>query len=90
MIIPTAATVPFFIVSFILLVFQYWRIDPVWRLLNLHFGLMLSAIVLMLLRILLPGWLGDPSIASMVLFALALIWLGVTLLLFRFLPPPKH
>ena len=90
MIIPTAVTVPIFIVSFILLVFQYYRINPAWRLLNMHFGLMLGAIVLMLLRIILPQWLGDPSIASMVLLALALIWFGLALLLFRFLPPPKH
>ena len=63
MIIPTAATVPFFIVSFVLLVYQYYWINPVSRLLNLRFGLMLFAIVFMMFRIILPRWLGDPSIA---------------------------
>lgn len=90
MIMPTAAIVPIFIVSFILLMFQDRRINPASRLLNLHFALMIGAIVLMLLRIGLPRWLGDPATASMVLFALALIWLLVTLVLFRFLPPPKY
>jgi hypothetical protein len=83
--IPTSVIVPIYIASFILLAYQYFRIDPDRRLLNPHFGLMLGAIVLMLVQVLLP----DPSL-SMVLFLLALFWLGLSLYLFRHLPPPRH
>ena len=83
--IPTSAIAPLFIASFILLAFQYYRIDPDRRLLNLHFGMMLGAVLLIFLRIMLPG----PDL-SMVLFALGLGWLGVTLYMFRHLPPRKH
>ena len=89
MVIPMAVIVPLYIVSFVLLAYQYFRINPAWRLVNLRFGLMLGAVVLMLSRILMPDRLVDRSLASMVLFVLALIWLGLTLFLFRFLPPPK-
>ena len=83
--IPTSAIAPFYIASFILLAFQYFRIDPDRRLLNLQFGLMLGAVLLIFLRITLPG----PNL-SMVLFVLGLAWLGLTLYLFRHLPPRRH
>jgi hypothetical protein len=85
MAIPTSAIVPFFIASFILLAFQYFRINPDRRLLNLQFGLMLTAIVLAFVGILRPG---GPL--SVVLFLAALFWLGLSLYLFRHLPPPRH
>jgi hypothetical protein len=85
MIIPTAVIVPLFLVSFVLLAFQYFRINPDRRLLNLHFGLMIGAIVLLLLQVAYPG---RPL--SVVLFVLALFWLGFTLYLLRRLPPPRH
>jgi hypothetical protein len=85
MIIPTPVIVPIFLVSFALLAFQYFRINPDRRLLNLHFGLMIGAIVLLLLQVAYPG---RPL--SVVLLVLALLWLGFTLYLLRRLPPPRH
>ena len=83
--IPTSAIVPFYIVSFVLLAFQYFRVNPDRRLLNLRFGMMFGAIVLAFVRILMP----EPTL-SLVLFLLALFWLGLTLFLFRLLPPPRQ
>jgi hypothetical protein len=85
MTIPTSAIVPLYIVSFVMLAFQYFRINPDRRLLNLRFGLMLGAIVLVFVQILLPG-----RSLSIVLFLLALLWLGLSLYLFRHLPPARH
>jgi hypothetical protein len=85
MIIPTAVIVPLFLVSFVLLAFQYFRINPDRRLLNLHFALMIGAIVLLLVQIAMPG---RPL--SLVLFLLGLCWLGFSLFLLRRLPPPRH
>jgi hypothetical protein len=53
--IPTAAIVPLFLISFVLLAFQYFRINPDRRLLNLHFGLMIGAIVFALVQVAYPG-----------------------------------
>jgi hypothetical protein len=83
--IPTSAIVPFYIVSFVLLAFQYFRVNPDRRLLNLRFGMMFGAIVLAFVQILMP----EPTL-SLVLFLLALFWLGLTLFLFRLLPPPRQ
>jgi hypothetical protein len=83
--IPTAAIVPLFLISFVLLTFQYFRINPDRRLLNLHFGLMIGAIVFALVQVAYPGW---PQ--SMVLLVVGLCWLGFSLYLLRLMPPPRH
>ncbi len=85
MIIPTAVIVPLFLISFGLLAFQYFRISPDRRLLNMHFALMICAIILLLVQIMMPG---RPL--SLVLFLLGLFWLGFSLYLLRRLPPPRH
>ena len=85
MMIPTSAVVPFYIVSFVLLAFQYFRVNPDRRLLNLRFAMMLGAVVLVFVQILMP-----ERTLSMVLFLLALFWLALTLYLFRHMPPPRH
>jgi hypothetical protein len=90
MIIPTAVIAPICVLSFLLLGFQYWRINPHRRVLNLQFCLMLGVVVLMLTRTVMPYWLGDPSVVSMVLLAITVLCFGITLLLFRTLPPPSH
>jgi hypothetical protein len=82
--ISTSAIVPFYLISFVLLSFQYFRLNPDRRLLNVHFGLMLGAIILMLVQILLPR-----PLLSVALFLTALVWLGVAIYLFRQLPPPR-
>jgi Ca2+/Na+ antiporter len=82
--IPNGAIIPLFIVSFVMLAVQYFRIDPERRVVNLRFGLMVGAVVLMFATI----FLGDLPL-SPVFFLLALFWLGLTLYLFR-LPPPRH
>jgi hypothetical protein len=85
MIIPTGFIIPFYLVSFVLLAIQYFRINPDRRLLNMHFGLMIGAIILLLVQI---ATAGQPF--SLVLFLLGLFWLGLSIYLFRFMPPPRH
>jgi hypothetical protein len=82
--IPNGAIVPLYIASFIMLGFQYYRLNPERRLLNLHFGMMAGAVVLMLFAIFLT-----EALQSLILFALALLWVGLTLFFFRHLPPPR-
>jgi hypothetical protein len=84
--IPSHAVVSLYVVSFIVLAFEYFRVNPVRRVFNLYFGLMLGAVVLMLARVFLvaEGWL------SLAFLALALVWLGLSLYLLRRLPPPRH
>jgi hypothetical protein len=83
--IPYSAIVPFFIVSFIMLAFQYFRTDPERRVMNLRFGLMVGAVALMFITV----FMGNMPF-SLVFFLLALFWLGLTLYLFRHMPPPRH
>jgi hypothetical protein len=85
MMIPTAAIVPLFLVSFVVLAFQYFRVNPDRRLLNLRFGLMIGAIALALVQVGFPGW---PL--SLVLLLLGLFWLAYSLYLLRGLPPARH
>ncbi len=79
--IPTGAIVPLFIVSFIVAAYEYFRINPDRRVLNLHFGLMVGAVVLMFTAI----FLTEPAL-SPIFFALGLLWLGLALYLLRHLP----
>ena len=81
--IPISVVLPLFVLSFLLLAFQYYRISPDRRLLNLQFGMMLGAIVLLLLLVGHPQW-------SLIFLPLALLWLGGTLALMRNLPPSRH
>ncbi len=83
--IPTGAIMPLFIASFVMLVFQYYRVNPDRRVLNLQFGLMTGAIVLMIAAVVMGGPFMSP-----ILFVLGLFWVGLTLYLFRHLPPPRH
>jgi hypothetical protein len=83
--IPDAAIVPLLIASFIMLAYQYYRVDPVSRVLNLRFALMVGAVVLIFATVGL-----DHSSLSLVFFLLALFWLALALYLFRMMPPPKH
>ena len=83
--IPTSAIVPFYVVSFLVLAYQYFRVNPERRLVNLRFCLMAGAIVLMLATILLAN-------RSLLVgcFALALVWLALSLYLLRHMPPTGH
>ncbi len=83
--IPSGAIIPLYIASFVVLAFEYFRVNPERRVLNLHFGLMVGAVVLMLADVFLVEWL-----LSLVFFVLALSWLGLSLYLLRHLPPPRH
>jgi multisubunit Na+/H+ antiporter MnhB subunit len=78
------AIIPLYIVSFVLFAFQYYRVNPERRILNLRFLMMMGAVVLLFTA----GALNAPSL-SPVFFLLALIWLGLALFLLRFLPPPR-
>lgn len=81
--ISSFAIAPLFIASFMLAGFQYFRINPARRLLNPQFGLMLGAMVLAVTAGTVPQW-------SLVLFAVSVVWLATTLLMFRTMPPPRH
>ncbi|HME25543.1 MAG TPA: hypothetical protein VKI44_30125 [Acetobacteraceae bacterium] len=83
--IPYGAIIPLYIASFIMLAFQYFRINPERRVMNLRFGLMVGAVALMFITV----FLGNLPL-SPVFFLLALFWLGLTVLLSRHMPPPRH
>jgi hypothetical protein len=80
--IPSGAIVPLYMVSFVLLYRQYYRINPDRRLLNLHFVLMAGAIVLIFATVSMANWS-----LSLIFFALALLWFGLSIYLQRQLPP---
>jgi hypothetical protein len=79
------AIIPIYIVSFIILFIQYFRINPDRRILNLRFFLMLGAVVLLFGTVFF-----SPTHLSLAFFLLALFWLGLSLYLLRMMPPPKH
>ncbi len=83
--IPNFAIIPIYIVSFIILVIQYFRINPERRILNLRFVLMVGAVVLLFCTVFF-----SRMHLSLVFFLLALFWLGLSLYLLRMMPPPKH
>lgn len=74
---------PFSLASFVILVFQYYRINPDRRIFNLHFLLMVTAIALSLADVFYPG-------GSIVYLVLAVALFVLTLVLHRNLPPPRN
>lgn len=84
MTIPNSAIVPLFLVSFVVLCFQYYRFNHDRRLMNLQFGMMLGAVVLMFSVIFVTA---RPL--SWVFFLLGLLWLGASIYLLRTVPPPR-
>lgn len=84
MYIPSGAIIPLFIASFIILTVQYYRLNPDRRLLNLQFGMMFGAVVLVFANVMLTG-----GMLSLIFFALGLVWLGISLFLLRYMPPPR-
>jgi hypothetical protein len=81
--ISSFAIIPLFIASFALALFQYWRINPIRRLLNLRFVLMFGALVLAIMADMMPQ-------RSLLFFVVGVVWLGTALGLLRTMPPPKH
>ncbi len=79
--IPSGVIVPLFLGSFFLLGFQYFRLNYDRRLMNLQFGMMLGAIMLMLAAVFFRG-----ALLSWTLFLLGLLWLGLSIYLLRKLP----
>jgi hypothetical protein len=79
------AIIPLFIASFILFSYQYFRINPERRVLNLHFLMMTGAVVLLFTTVSLRNRSLSP-----IFFLLALFWLGLSLYLLRMMPPPKR
>lgn len=77
------AIAPFGLASFVVLLYQYYRINPDRRIFNLHFVLMVTAIALSLADVFFPAW-------SIVYCVLAVSLFGFTLFLNRTLPPPRH
>jgi O-antigen/teichoic acid export membrane protein len=81
--IPSGVIVPILIVSFVMLYLQYFRLDPDRRILNVRFGLMLGAVVLIVASVFNENW-------SLTFFVVALVWLGLSYILLRQLPPRDH
>ncbi len=79
--IPSGAIVPLFLVSFVLFGFRYYRLNHDRRLINLEFGMMLGAIVLMLAAVLIT-----TRLFSWMFLLLGLSWLGLSIYLLRKLP----
>ena len=84
MIIPNGVIVPLFLASFVLLGFQYFRLNYDRRLMNLEFGMMFVAIVLMFTVI-----FSASGLFSWVFFLLGLLWLGVSIYLLCTVQPPR-
>jgi hypothetical protein len=82
--IPNSAITPLYLVSFVLFGVQYFRLSYDRRLMNLQFGMMLGAIVLMFSTVLVAA-----RSFSWVFLLLGLLWLGVAIYLFRKLPSAR-
>jgi hypothetical protein len=85
MLIPSSLSIVCFLAAFVLTAFQYYRLNPERRIINIRFLLMVSAVVLMFLDL----FLGASPSASMLFFALAVVWLGAAVYYLRLMPPPK-
>ena len=81
MTIPYWINIVICIATFVVALFEYYRIDPEKRVLNLHFGLAAGAIVMAAVNV----FMRDPS-PSLWLFLLAAAWCGFTLYQLRLLP----
>lgn len=71
---PTFAIMPPLIAAFVLLAFEHYKTNPQHQLRDLRFVMMATAVVMMFTQLLLAPalpWL------SLLLFGLALVWLGV-------------
>ena len=77
------AIIPLFIASFILFSFQYYRVNPERRVLNFQFLMFRSG------GIAVHHGVAQGRSLSPVFFLLGLVWIGVSLFLLRFLPPPR-
>jgi ABC-type Co2+ transport system permease subunit len=82
--IPAGFIMPLYIVSFLILMFQYYRVNPDRRVLNLRFLMMLGAFVLMMCTV-----SSRSPIMSQIFLALAVLWLGAALFMHRSIPPPR-
>jgi len=81
MTIPYWINIVISIATFVLALFEYYRVDPEDRVWNRYFGLAVGAILIALINI----FMKDPW-PSLGLFLLAVIWSGVTLYQLRILP----
>jgi hypothetical protein len=83
--IPNSLSIVCFLAAFVLAAFQYYRLNPERRVINIRFLLMVSAVVLVFLDVL----LGASPAASVLFFALAVLWLGAAVYYLRLMPPRK-
>ena len=81
MTIPYWINIVISIATFVVALFEYYRVDPVARIWNRYFGLAVGAIVIAVINI----FMRDPG-PSIWLFLLALVWAGITLYQLRILP----
>jgi len=89
--IPISLTVVLFLAAFILTAFQYYRIDPRRRVLNLRFPIMATAAAGACSLPFVAARLNqDPALQakfSVIYLVVAVICLGASYLLFRRMPP---
>jgi len=87
---PTSVIILLFIVSFFLIMLQYYQIDSKRRVLNLRFALMLGATVGAMSYPLVNFYDPGDRHVSWVYLALGLLWLATAYYLWRRMPPREH
>jgi predicted Abi (CAAX) family protease len=87
---PTFIIVLLFLTAFMLLVWQYFKIDPRRRILNVRFAMMVAAIATDIgYPIHVSNHPGDRYM-SWVFLLLGLFWVALALVLLRTMPPPER
>jgi hypothetical protein len=85
--IPTSVIILLFIAAFLLVLVQYYQIDPKRRVLNLRFALMLGASVGAVSYPLVSFYDPGDRHVSWLFLALGLLWLATAYYLWRRMPP---
>jgi hypothetical protein len=88
--VPTVIIILPFLAAFVLALWQYMKIDPRRRILNLRCGLMVGAIVATIGYPIYELYVPDDRPVSWLLLVLALVWLASAYRLFRTMPPPEQ
>ena len=87
MVVPTWIIFLLFLAAFVMLVWQYYQIDPRRRVLNLRFGGLIVALFGMVFYIFHAHFYPDDSRTSWIFLGLAVFWLAWARYLSRRMPP---
>jgi hypothetical protein len=84
--VPEVIIIPPFLVAFVLATWQYLKIDPKRRILNVRFALMAGATIAAFGYPIYTYYYPEDRRASWLLLALGLFWMATTYYLFRRMP----